>query len=209
MFPLQDAEGDTEVVRKHLSLIDFLERKGLPSRIVAAYEDALTAVCLQADLWQRFLNYLTKNFRSADSILPQCRRAIRNCPWSLALWLTEVRKSGEGNELKKGRKVEPWINYEINVDYVIVSKMHDNSNGRDKKSQARNGRRRKLSLPGKKSVRRPYMHVTKNPILNLSDFTLANVLITVHHPLRSDSSCSFAMVTLYFEAWGNVLCAES
>lgn len=60
---------------------------------------------------------------------------------------------GEGNELKIGRKVEPFINSEINVDYVNVSKMNDNSNCRDKNLQARNGRRRKLSLPGKnKSV---------------------------------------------------------
>jgi hypothetical protein len=43
-------------------------------------------VCLDALLWLAYVEYLDSTIKIDSVVLPVCKRAVRNCPWSSLLW---------------------------------------------------------------------------------------------------------------------------
>ena len=68
----------------------------------ALYERALTAHCLEGSLWEEYLTYLDTCLKIEGVSLPAYQRAVRNCPWSPAIWAGYIRTLGRnilGNHL--------------------------------------------------------------------------------------------------------------
>nr|XP_020009264.1 squamous cell carcinoma antigen recognized by T-cells 3-like [Castor canadensis] len=59
---------------------------GDPARIQLIFERALVENCLVPDLWIRYSQYLDRQLRVKDLVLSVHSRAVRNCPWTVALW---------------------------------------------------------------------------------------------------------------------------
>ncbi|THD24534.1 Squamous cell carcinoma antigen recognized by T-cells 3 [Fasciola hepatica] len=59
-----------------------------PNQICCLFERAVTAHCLSPTIWLRFINYL-EDVLGVDKLrlLRTFARAVRNCPWSVALWV--------------------------------------------------------------------------------------------------------------------------
>ncbi|KAF6768218.1 hypothetical protein AHF37_07981 [Paragonimus kellicotti] len=73
-----------------------------PNHICCLFERAVTAHCLQATIWLRFVNYLEDKLPSdRQRLLHVLARSVRNCPWSVDLWLHYALVS------------ELWVNDEL------------------------------------------------------------------------------------------------
>ncbi|XP_052611002.1 squamous cell carcinoma antigen recognized by T-cells 3 isoform X4 [Peromyscus californicus insignis] len=59
---------------------------GDPARIQLIFERALVENCLVPDLWIRYSRYLDRQLKVKDLVLSVHSRAVRNCPWTVALW---------------------------------------------------------------------------------------------------------------------------
>ena len=62
-----------------------------PARVQCLYERAVAELCLDASLWLEYVGYLDSTIKIDTIVLPVCKRAVRNCPWSSLLWQHYLR----------------------------------------------------------------------------------------------------------------------
>jgi hypothetical protein len=62
-----------------------------PARVQCLYERAVADLCLDASLWLEYIEYLDSVLKIDTVVLPVCKRAVRNCPWSSPLWQHYLR----------------------------------------------------------------------------------------------------------------------
>ncbi|XP_048198720.1 squamous cell carcinoma antigen recognized by T-cells 3 isoform X1 [Perognathus longimembris pacificus] len=86
--PYEEALLQAEAPRlaEYQSYIDFEMKIGDPARIQLIFERALVENCLVPDLWIRYSQYLDRQLKVKDLVLSVHSRAVRNCPWTAALW---------------------------------------------------------------------------------------------------------------------------
>ncbi|XP_012869897.1 PREDICTED: squamous cell carcinoma antigen recognized by T-cells 3 [Dipodomys ordii] len=86
--PYEEALLQAEAPRlaEYQSYIDFEMKTGDPARIQLIFERALVENCLVPDLWIRYSQYLDRQLKVKDVVLSVHSRAVRNCPWTAALW---------------------------------------------------------------------------------------------------------------------------
>jgi len=85
---VSDKEHSLEVYKEYLK--HELKEKD-PARIQLLYERTLTDHCLDGTIWEEYLAYLDTNLRIETVCLPVYERAVRNCPWSPAIWADYMR----------------------------------------------------------------------------------------------------------------------
>jgi hypothetical protein len=68
------------------------EKKGknLP-RVICLYQRALSHHPLDVGLWMEYTKYVDVSSKMADVVIPTHIQSIRNCPWSVNLWLSYLR----------------------------------------------------------------------------------------------------------------------
>uniref|UniRef100_A0A8C0W131 RRM domain-containing protein n=2 Tax=Castor canadensis TaxID=51338 RepID=A0A8C0W131_CASCN len=79
-------EAEAPRLAEYQAYIDFEMKLGDPARIQLIFERALVENCLVPDLWIRYSQYLDRQLRVKDLVLSVHSRAVRNCPWTVALW---------------------------------------------------------------------------------------------------------------------------
>uniref|UniRef100_A0ABK0L3U7 Spliceosome associated factor 3, U4/U6 recycling protein n=1 Tax=Rattus norvegicus TaxID=10116 RepID=A0ABK0L3U7_RAT len=86
--PYEEALLQAEAPRlaEYQAYIDFEMKVGDPARIQLIFERALVENCLVPDLWIRYSQYLDRQLKVKDLVLSVHSRAVRNCPWTVALW---------------------------------------------------------------------------------------------------------------------------
>nr|XP_045221805.1 squamous cell carcinoma antigen recognized by T-cells 3 isoform X3 [Macaca fascicularis] len=86
--PYEEALLQAEAPRlsEYQAYIDFEMKIGDPARIQLIFERALVENCLVPDLWIRYSQYLDRQLKVKDLVLSVHNRAVRNCPWTVALW---------------------------------------------------------------------------------------------------------------------------
>ncbi|XP_053444968.1 squamous cell carcinoma antigen recognized by T-cells 3 isoform X2 [Nycticebus coucang] len=86
--PYEEALLQAEAPRlaEYQAYIDFEMKMGDPARIQLIFERALVENCLVPDLWIRYSQYLDRQLKVKDLVLSVHNRAVRNCPWTVALW---------------------------------------------------------------------------------------------------------------------------
>ncbi|XP_008140723.2 squamous cell carcinoma antigen recognized by T-cells 3 [Eptesicus fuscus] len=86
--PYEEALLEAEAPRlaEYQAYIDFEMKIGDPARIQLIFERALVENCLVPDLWIRYSQYLDRQLKVKDLVLSVHSRAVRNCPWTVALW---------------------------------------------------------------------------------------------------------------------------
>ncbi|XP_036027973.1 squamous cell carcinoma antigen recognized by T-cells 3 isoform X2 [Onychomys torridus] len=86
--PFEEALLQAEAPRlaEYQAYIDFEMKIGDPARIQLIFERALVENCLVPDLWIRYSRYLDRQLKVKDLVLSVHSRAVRNCPWTVALW---------------------------------------------------------------------------------------------------------------------------
>lgn len=86
--PYEEALLQAEAPRlaEYQAYIDFEMKVGDPARIQLIFERALVENCLVPDLWTRYSQYLDRQLKVKDLVLSVHSRAVRNCPWTVALW---------------------------------------------------------------------------------------------------------------------------
>ncbi|XP_040587536.1 squamous cell carcinoma antigen recognized by T-cells 3 isoform X3 [Mesocricetus auratus] len=86
--PYEEALLQAEAPRlaEYQAYIDFEMKIGDPARIQLIFERALVENCLVPDLWIRYSRYLDRQLKVKDLVLSVHSRAVRNCPWTVALW---------------------------------------------------------------------------------------------------------------------------
>ncbi|KAM5200110.1 squamous cell carcinoma antigen recognized by T-cells 3 isoform 1-T1 [Hipposideros larvatus] len=86
--PYEEALLEAEAPRlaEYQAYIDFEMKMGDPARIQLIFERALVENCLVPDLWIRYSQYLDRQLKVKDLVLSVHNRAVRNCPWTVALW---------------------------------------------------------------------------------------------------------------------------
>uniref|UniRef100_A0A8C0PIF4 Spliceosome associated factor 3, U4/U6 recycling protein n=2 Tax=Canis lupus TaxID=9612 RepID=A0A8C0PIF4_CANLF len=86
--PYEEALLQAEAPRlaEYQAYIDFEMKIGDPARVQLIFERALVENCLVPDLWIRYSQYLDRQLKVKDLVLSVHNRAVRNCPWTVALW---------------------------------------------------------------------------------------------------------------------------
>ncbi|XP_062038290.1 squamous cell carcinoma antigen recognized by T-cells 3 isoform X1 [Lepus europaeus] len=86
--PYEEALLQAEAPRlaEYQAYIDFEMKIGDPARVQLIFERALVENCLVPDLWIRYSQYLDRQLKVKDLVLSVHSRAVRNCPWTVALW---------------------------------------------------------------------------------------------------------------------------
>ncbi|XP_036908246.1 squamous cell carcinoma antigen recognized by T-cells 3 isoform X2 [Sturnira hondurensis] len=86
--PYEEALLEAEAPRlaEYQAYIDFELKVGDPARVQLIFERALVENCLVPDLWIRYSQYLDRQLKVKDLVLSVHGRAVRNCPWTVALW---------------------------------------------------------------------------------------------------------------------------
>ncbi|XP_055970433.1 squamous cell carcinoma antigen recognized by T-cells 3 isoform X2 [Sorex fumeus] len=86
--PYEDALLSAEAPRlaEYQAYIDFEMKTGDPARVQLIFERALVENCLVPDLWIRYSQYLDRQLKVKELVLSAHSRAVRNCPWTVALW---------------------------------------------------------------------------------------------------------------------------
>ncbi|XP_066116414.1 squamous cell carcinoma antigen recognized by T-cells 3 isoform X1 [Saccopteryx bilineata] len=86
--PYEEALLEAEAPRlaEYQAYIDFEMKMGDPARVQVIFERALVENCLVPDLWIRYSQYLDRQLKVKDLVLSAHSRAVRNCPWTVALW---------------------------------------------------------------------------------------------------------------------------
>ncbi|XP_039075840.1 squamous cell carcinoma antigen recognized by T-cells 3 isoform X1 [Hyaena hyaena] len=86
--PYEEALLQAEAPRlaEYQAYIDFEMKIGDPARVQLIFERALVENCLVPDLWVRYSQYLDRQLKVKDLVLSVHNRAVRNCPWTVALW---------------------------------------------------------------------------------------------------------------------------
>ncbi|KFW01202.1 Squamous cell carcinoma antigen recognized by T-cells 3, partial [Eurypyga helias] len=79
--------AETPKLAEYQAYIDFEMKAGDPARIQLVYERALAENCLVPDLWARYNQYLDRQLRVKELVLSAHDRAVRNCPWTVGLWI--------------------------------------------------------------------------------------------------------------------------
>ncbi|NXX75168.1 SART3 protein, partial [Urocolius indicus] len=87
--PYEEAllSAETPKLAEYQAYIDFETKAGDPARIQLIYERALAENCLVPDLWARYNQYLDRQLKVKDLVLSAHDRAVRNCPWTVGLWI--------------------------------------------------------------------------------------------------------------------------
>uniref|UniRef100_A0A2K6UPY7 Spliceosome associated factor 3, U4/U6 recycling protein n=1 Tax=Saimiri boliviensis boliviensis TaxID=39432 RepID=A0A2K6UPY7_SAIBB len=79
-------QAEAPRLAEYQAYIDFEMKIGDPARIQLIFERALVENCLVPDLWIRYSQYLDRQLKVKDLVLSVHNRAVRNCPWTVALW---------------------------------------------------------------------------------------------------------------------------
>jgi len=77
---------ETPDMESYKQYLQFELKEKDPTRIQLLYERALTDHCLDGDVWLEYLNYIDSNLKIDTVSIPVYQRAVRNCPWSAAIW---------------------------------------------------------------------------------------------------------------------------
>ncbi|XP_023217913.1 squamous cell carcinoma antigen recognized by T-cells 3-like [Centruroides sculpturatus] len=95
LFRLQEFEdslisSESPHLQEYYNYIEFEEKEKDPARVQCIYERAITDNCLVPDLWQKYTKYLDTQLRIDNIVLTAHERAVRNCPWSVTLWVNYI-----------------------------------------------------------------------------------------------------------------------
>ncbi|XP_032703330.1 squamous cell carcinoma antigen recognized by T-cells 3 isoform X3 [Lontra canadensis] len=86
--PYEEAllQAESPRLAEYQAYIDFEMKIGDPARVQLIFERALVENCLVPDLWIRYSQFLDRQLKVKDLVLSVHNRAVRNCPWTVALW---------------------------------------------------------------------------------------------------------------------------
>ncbi|XP_047552927.1 squamous cell carcinoma antigen recognized by T-cells 3 isoform X1 [Lutra lutra] len=86
--PYEEAllQAESPRLAEYQAYIDFEMKIGDPARVQLIFERALVENCLVPDLWIRYTQFLDRQLKVKDLVLSVHNRAVRNCPWTVALW---------------------------------------------------------------------------------------------------------------------------
>lgn len=74
-----------------MSLIALEEKDGDPARVTVAYERALAAFPITAEMWVRYTRFLAHKVKAGTVVDAAYARALRNCPGNGRLWANRLR----------------------------------------------------------------------------------------------------------------------
>lgn len=74
-----------------MSLIALEEKDGDPARVTCAFERAIAAFPITAELWARYTRFLAQKVKVGSVVEAAFARALRNCPGSGRLWAGSLR----------------------------------------------------------------------------------------------------------------------
>lgn len=95
--------ADTKL-EEYRSYIAYEVKGDDPARVQCLYERAIVDNCLNSEFWCEYTNYMDTKLNIPDIILPVHERAVRNCPWVVALWnnyLKAMERTGQTYEKTK------------------------------------------------------------------------------------------------------------
>ncbi|XP_064613155.1 squamous cell carcinoma antigen recognized by T-cells 3-like [Liolophura sinensis] len=111
--PFEDALLSAPGLESYQSYIQFELKENDPARIQCLFERALQQHCLQPDLWIQYTQYLDRKLRVKQIVMAVYKRAVRNCPWSAALW--------EKYLVAMERYGEPWAEIRETLEQALQS----------------------------------------------------------------------------------------
>lgn len=85
------ASADELLLSQYVSLIALEEKDGEPARVACAFERALSAFPVTAELWARYTRFLCQKVRAGSLVDAAFARALRSCPGSGRLWAAALR----------------------------------------------------------------------------------------------------------------------
>ncbi|CAL8297135.1 unnamed protein product [Gadus morhua 'NCC'] len=91
-------------IAEYQAYIEYELKEGDPARIQIIFERALAENCLVPDMWAKYNNYLDRQLKIKDLVLPAHERAVRNCPWTMGLWkcyLLALERHGAEHDIVK------------------------------------------------------------------------------------------------------------
>eukprot|EP00112_Aurelia_sp_Birch-Aquarium-sp1_P005065 Seg1574.20 transcript_id=Seg1574.20/GoldUCD/mRNA.D3Y31 product="Squamous cell carcinoma antigen recognized by T-cells 3" protein_id=Seg1574.20/GoldUCD/D3Y31 len=91
--PLEDALSTATLPKQaeYEAYINMELKDGDPARIQCIYERAIKDNCLDANLWEQYTEYLDNKLKVASVAVPVHKRAVRNCPWVVKLWISYIK----------------------------------------------------------------------------------------------------------------------
>lgn len=66
-------------------------KEGSPVRVQVLYERLVCDLCLNEECWTEYIDYVSTVLRNGEVAIEICKRAIRNCPWSCAIYQSYIR----------------------------------------------------------------------------------------------------------------------
>lgn len=87
--------GGTAHLSAYMSYIDLEISGGVDERIRVIFERAISEFPVSDVLWKEYLKYL--EFAAQTHLLNACKRALRNCPYSGAIWSIYIRTISQDN----------------------------------------------------------------------------------------------------------------
>ncbi|KAI8109130.1 hypothetical protein M9435_005544 [Picochlorum sp. BPE23] len=100
--------GSNTHLSAYMSYIDLEISGGVDERIRVVFERAISEFPVADVLWKDYLKYL--EFAAQPHLLNACERALRNCPYSGALWSVYVRSLSKKNEAVPDKAVYEELN---------------------------------------------------------------------------------------------------
>ncbi|ELT99707.1 hypothetical protein CAPTEDRAFT_217624, partial [Capitella teleta] len=90
-FESKLSSSESPHLEEYLTYIDHEVSKNEPQRVLCLYERAIQDNCLNAEVWIKYTKYLDSVLKAKSQAFDTYERAVRNCPWSCALWLGYCR----------------------------------------------------------------------------------------------------------------------
>ncbi|XP_076344868.1 spliceosome associated factor 3, U4/U6 recycling protein-like isoform X2 [Tachypleus tridentatus] len=93
LIPLEEEllSSESPHLSEYLKYIDFEIKEGDPARIQCIYERTLADNCLVPDIWKNYTKFLDTQLKIPSLSLSTHERAVRNCPWSVILWINYIQ----------------------------------------------------------------------------------------------------------------------
>ncbi|XP_076434791.1 spliceosome associated factor 3, U4/U6 recycling protein-like [Babylonia areolata] len=89
-YEQQLLESEAPRLAAYQAYLEFELSEGDPARVQCLFERAILDNCLVPDLWLQYTKYLDEKLKIRSISMAAYDRALRNCPWSGALWRNYV-----------------------------------------------------------------------------------------------------------------------
>ncbi|PSN43747.1 hypothetical protein C0J52_06406 [Blattella germanica] len=85
------SSDDASRPKHYRAYLEYEKSNKDPVRVICLFERAVADLCLDASMWLEYVEYIDSTLKIDSIVLPVCRRSVRNCPWSTALWQHYLR----------------------------------------------------------------------------------------------------------------------